>query len=255
MIFLRSLVFNLCFYILLFVLMLLGLPSLLMGRRRAQAWARLWAQLTFATLAHICGLKVEFRGLEHLPHGAALIAVKHQSALETIALLLVVPDFAFVHKRELSFLPLFGWYLHGTGQIPIDRARRGGALADMARAARRAFDEGRQLIIFPEGTRRPVGSAPHYKAGAAFVQAETDVPCVPVALNSGLFWPRRGLVRRPGTAVIEFLAPIAPGLGKSAFMHALQEQIETETNRLVAEACAKDPSLACATLARPASIV
>ncbi len=253
MILLRSLIFNICFYLLLFALMIIGLPLLLMRWQIVQAWARLWARLSLVLLDRICHLKVEFRGLAHLPKGAALIAPKHQSALETFALLVVVEDFTFVHKRELSFLPLFGWYLWGTRQIAINRAQRRSALADVIKGARKIFAENRRLLIFPEGTRQPVGAPPNYKAGVAHIQADTGVVCIPVALNSGLFWPRRHFRKHPGTVVIEFLEPIAPGLGKAKFMRLLEERIESATNRLVAEACGKDPSLSCPTLAGPSA--
>ena len=249
MILLRSLIFNICFYTLLVAMMIIGLPILFMRRRVVQDWTRLWARLSLVLLDRICHLKVEFRGVEHLPQGAALVAAKHQSFLETFAMILVVKDFTFVLKRELTFIPLFGWYIRATEQIAIDRAKRGNALAQVVKGARKIFAQNRQLLIFPEGTRRPVGAPPNYKAGVAHIQADTDVVCIPVALNSGLFWRRRHFRRRPGTVVIEFLTPIAPGLGKEAFMRRLEERIETATDRLVAEACAKDPSLACLTLA------
>jgi 1-acyl-sn-glycerol-3-phosphate acyltransferase len=242
MILIRSIIFNICFYVLLAVLMITGLPCFVARRQVAQAWARSWARLSLMLLDRICHLKVEFRGIEHLPKGAALIAPKHQSFLETFALLPVLDDFTFVHKRELTFVPLFGWWLWATEQIGIDRRKRGSALSDVVKAARRVFAENRQLLIFPEGTRRPVGAAPAYKAGVALIEADTKPICVPVALNSGLFWPRRHFRRYPGTVVIEFLEPIQPGLGKSAFMKLLEDRIETATNRLVAEARAKDPS-------------
>jgi 1-acyl-sn-glycerol-3-phosphate acyltransferase len=249
MILLRSIIYNICFYTVLIVLMIIGLPILLMKRQAVQKWARLWARVSLIMLDRICHLKVEFRGVENLPKGPALIASKHQSFLETFALVLVVEDYTFVVKRELTFIPLFGWYLKGTEQIAIDRAKRGSALAQLVKGVRKIFAQNRQLLIFPEGTRRPVGAPPQYKAGVAHIQADTGVVCIPVALNSGLFWPRRQFRRRPGTAVIEFLPPIAPGLSKQAFMRCLEERIEPATDRLVAEACAKDPSLACATLA------
>ncbi len=154
MIVLRSILFNCAFYVVLAILMVTGMPTFVMGRHAVQFWARLWAKSSLVLLKYICGLKVEFRGLEHLPKGAALIAPKHQSFLETFALLVVVDEFTFVHKRELSFIPFFGWYLWGTGQIPIDRANRASALAEVIRGARRIFAEGRRLIIFPEGTRQ-----------------------------------------------------------------------------------------------------
>lgn len=243
MILLRSIAFNICFYGLLTVLMILGLPTFVMRRRAVQTWARLWARLSLILLDRICCLKVEFRGLDNLPKGAVLIAPKHQSFLETFALMMVLEDFTFVYKRELAFAPLFGWYLWATEQIAIDRRKRGSALAQLVKAARGVFAENRQLLIFPEGTRRTVGAAPAYKAGVALVQSDSKAICVPVALNSGIFWPRRQFRKYPGTIVIEFLEPIAPGLGKSRFMQVLEERIETATNRLVGEAYAKDPSL------------
>jgi 1-acyl-sn-glycerol-3-phosphate acyltransferase len=253
MIFLRSLIFNISFYVLLIVLMILGMPTFLVRRQAVQSWARLWGRLSLVLLDHICGLKVEFRGLEKIPPGAVLIAPKHQSFLETFALLLVIDDFTFVYKRELGSIPFFGWYLRGTEQIAVDRGGRSSSMAQVVKGARKIFAEHRQLIIFPEGTRRPVGATPAYKAGVALIQADTGVVCVPAALNSGLFWPRRHFRRYPGTIVIEFLEPILPGLSKPEFMRVLAERIETATNRLVAEACSKDPSLACPTLAGPAS--
>lgn len=250
MILLRSLIFNVCFYLLLIAMMIIGLPILPMRRQLVQAWSRLWAKMALVLLDRICNLKVEFRGLERVPTGAALIAPKHQSFLETFALLAVVPDFVFVHKRELSLIPLFGWYLWGTEQIPIDRGKPGGALAEVVRGARKVFAENRQLIIFPEGTRRRAGARPQYKAGVAQVQSEMRVVCVPVALNSGLFWPRRHFRRYPGTLVIEFLEPIPPGHSKAEFMDLLQKRIETATDQLVAEACRKNPALARPELAQ-----
>lgn len=241
MILLRSLIFNIAFYVLLIVLMLIGLPVLFMPRRVTQSWTRLWARLSLVLLERVCNLKVEFRGLDQLPRGAILIAPKHQSMLETFALLVAIEDFTFILKRELMFIPLFGWYLWGTEQIAIDRAKRGGALTQVIKGARDIFAQNRRLVIFPEGTRRPAGAPPSYKAGVGHIQADTGVTCVPVALNSGLFWPRRSFRRRPGTVVIEFLSPIPPGLGKQNFMRLLEERIETATGRLIAEACAKDP--------------
>lgn len=243
MILLRSIIFNICFYALFIALMIIGLPILFMRRRVVESWTRLWARLSLVLLDHICHLKVEFRGLDHLPQGAVLIAPKHQSFLETFAVLVAIEDFTFVLKRELTLIPLFGWYLWGTEQIAIDRAKRGSAMVQVLKGARNIFAQNRRLVIFPEGTRRPVGAPPSYKAGVAHIQADTGIVCVPVALNSGLFWPRRTFRRYPGKVVIEFLAPIAPGLSKENFMRVLEERIETATARLVAEACAENSSL------------
>lgn len=240
MILLRSILFNLCFYALLIVLMILGAPALLAGRRSTEAYGRFWVCVSLPLLDRICRLKVEFRGLQHLPEGAAVIASKHQSFLDVLALVLHVRGFTFVYKRELAFIPLFGLYLWRSKQIAIDRAKRGSALPRVIAAAQRIFAEGRQLIIFPEGTRKPVGAPPAYKAGIARIAQESGVVCVPVALNSGVFWRRRGFLRRPGTAVVEFLAPIAPGVDKESFMQLLETRIEDATERLVAEARGKN---------------
>lgn len=243
MLLLRSILFNICFYVLLIILMVFGVPALIAGRRRTEAYARLWTGLSLALLDRICHLKVEFRGLEYLPEGAAIVAAKHQSFLDVLALPLKVRDFTFVYKRELGFIPLFGLYLRRTEQIAIDRAKRGSALPQVIAAAKRIFAMNRRLLIFPEGTRKAVDAPPEYKAGVARIAQETGVVCVPVALNSGLFWRRRGFLRRAGTAVMEFLEPIEPGLAKEDFMRLLETRIEEATRRLVAEARAKDPAL------------
>jgi 1-acyl-sn-glycerol-3-phosphate acyltransferase len=239
MMLLRSLLFNLCFYALMIVLMILGVPALIAGRRSIESYARFWVRLSLTLLDRICHLRVEFRGLQHLREGAAIVAAKHQSFLDVLALILHVRGFTFVYKRELGFIPLFGLYLRRSEQIAIDRAKRSAALPRVIAAAQRIFAEDRRLLIFPEGTRRPVGAPPVYKAGVARIAGETGVVCVPVALNSGLFWRRRGFLRRPGTAVIEFLAPIEPQLDKESFMRLLETRIEDATQRLVAEARGK----------------
>jgi 1-acyl-sn-glycerol-3-phosphate acyltransferase len=243
MLLLRSILFNVCFYVLLIALMIFGVPALVAGRRRTEAYARLWTRLSLALLDRVCHLKVEFRGLEYLPEGAAIVAAKHQSFLDVLALPLKVRDFTFVYKRELGFIPLFGLYLRRSDQIAIDRAKRGSALPQVVAAAKRIFAANRRLLIFPEGTRKAVDAPPQYKPGVARIAQETGVVCVPVALNSGLFWRRRGFLRRAGTAVVEFLEPIQPGLDKENFMRLLETRIEEATQRLVAEARAKDLGL------------
>jgi 1-acyl-sn-glycerol-3-phosphate acyltransferase len=243
MVWLRSALFHVLFYIVLIGLMIIGLPYAFMPRQKMLDLPKLWGRVSLFLLAHVCGLKVEFRGLEHLPEGAAIIAAKHQSFLETFAMPTKLGDFTYVLKRELMKIPVFGWYLRAAEQLAIDRSRRANALNLVAKAAREVLAQGRQIVIFPEGTRKLVGAPPDYKAGVAFVQAETGALCVPVALNTGLFWPRSGFLRRPGRAVIEFLEPIGPGLDKRAFMAVLQDRIETASDRLAAEAFERDPAL------------
>jgi 1-acyl-sn-glycerol-3-phosphate acyltransferase len=239
----RSLAFHACFYVTTTLLALLGLPVLAGDRRRVQAYARLWTRTAIWLLEHICGTRIAFRGLEHIPAGACLIAAKHQSALETLALTTITRDFSYILKKELMTIPIFGWYLAGAGQIALDRSKRGQALPDLSRQAREAVAEGRQIFIFPEGTRKAVGAPPEYKSGVAHLYADTGAPCVPVALNSGLFWPRQSVLVRSGTVTIEFLEPIAPGAPKQEFLRILLDRIEEATAKLVAEARATDPSL------------
>jgi 1-acyl-sn-glycerol-3-phosphate acyltransferase len=241
----RSLVFQASFYVGLITLMIVGMPSMLISRGAVLAFVRLWARFSLWLLAVICGVKVEFRGLRNLPPGATIIAAKHQSFLETFALLTVLPNFTYILKKELIAIPVFGWWLRAADQIAIDRAKRGGILAQLQRAVREKVADGRQIVIFPEGTRKPVGAPPDYKSGVAVLCDACDLPCVPVALNAGLFWPRRGLLRPSGTVVIEFLTPIAVGPNKRAFLEALEGAIESATDSLVAEALAANPGLAC----------
>ncbi|WP_294538217.1 lysophospholipid acyltransferase family protein [uncultured Rhodoblastus sp.] len=247
MLILRSLLFNIAFYVNLTVIMIGGLPTMLFSRARILDVARVWAHSSLWLLDKICGLKVEFRGHEHLQSlgdRGFIIAAKHQSAWETFALLTQMRDFTFIVKRELTQIPLFGLYLSRSNQIAIDRASRSAALRDLIQQAGAAIAEGRAIFIFPEGTRRAAGAPPHYKSGVTHLYAATGAPCLPAALNSGLFWPRRTFIRRPGTVVIEFLPPIEAGLPNAEFAGILQERIETATGRLIAEALAKDPSLA-----------
>jgi 1-acyl-sn-glycerol-3-phosphate acyltransferase len=160
MILIRSILFNSLFYLLTAALAILGLPVLFFGRGAVQNLARFWTRSSIWLLDKICGLRVEFRSLEHLPKGASIIAAKHQSALETLALTTITDDFTYVLKRELMSIPIFGWYLKGAGQVAIDRAKRGQALADLARQVREAVAEDRQVFIFPEGTRKAAGAPP-----------------------------------------------------------------------------------------------
>jgi 1-acyl-sn-glycerol-3-phosphate acyltransferase len=233
---LRSVIFNVLFYAALVLYLLAAFPTLLLPRRYVLAVARAWAKTNLWLLRVVCDIKADFRGVERIPRGGAIIASKHQSMWETFALLPYVDDPTFILKRELMWIPLFGWCLWKAQMIPVDRGARGPALAAMTERAKAEVKRGRQIIIFPEGTRRPAGAEPQYKFGVAHLYAETGVPCVPVALNSGLFWPRRSFRRFPGTIVVQVCEPIAPGLDKSVFIARLQEAIETASAKLLEEA-------------------
>jgi 1-acyl-sn-glycerol-3-phosphate acyltransferase len=230
----RSIIFNILFYLNLFAQLIAALPTLLMPRWGILAVGRFWARTNLWLLRTVCGLDANFHGLDKIPPGPLLVAAKHQSMWETFALLLILPDPAYIMKRELMWIPFFGWYAWKAGMIAVDRRRGSQALLDMNASARRELARNRQIIIFPEGTRRPPGAEPRYKYGVAHLYAEIGVPCLPIALNSGLFWPRRSLRRYPGTVRVEVLDLIPPGLGKEAFFERLQRAVEAGTARLVA---------------------
>lgn len=234
--FLRSTLFNVLFYLSLFVLLILAIPTLLMPRRGILAMAKTWGRVSLWLLRVVAGIRVEWRGLEKLPPGGYLVAAKHQSIWETFALVPLFDEPTFIIKRELMWIPLFGWFTVKGGMIPIERGARAQTLPQMLARAQQAMREGRQIVIFPEGTRRAAGAEPAYKFGIARLYAETNAPCVPIALNSGLFWPRRSFLRHPGTIVVEVLDPIPPGLQPRIFFERLQDEIEQATARLVAEA-------------------
>nr|WP_284701668.1 lysophospholipid acyltransferase family protein [Rhodoplanes tepidamans] len=227
--------FTIAFYATTVVFLLAALPALALPHRAMIGMAKAWGRTSGWLLRVICDVSVEWRGLDKLPRGALLVAAKHQSAWETFALLSLFEDPSFIIKRELTWIPLYGWYARKAGMIPVDRTAGRGALVRMARSARSLLDAGRQILIFPEGTRSPPGAAADYKPGIALLYAELGVPCLPIALNSGLHWPRRSFLRPPGTILVEVLDPIPPGLARRAFLRHLQEAIEAATARLVAE--------------------
>ena len=243
MIYIRSAIFNALFYANMILLMIVALPTLAMDRHAVFKLARIWAMSSNWLLKVICNTRVEFRGESNIPKGGYIIAPKHQSIWETFALCLYFPDFSFILKRELTWIPVFGWYLKRAEQIAINRSSGSAALAEASERSNRILNDGRQVFIFPEGTRRPVGAAPAYKFGVAQIYSRANAPCLPIALNAGLFWPRRSFLRYPGTIIVEFLEPIPPGLERNAFFKILQDRMEAATNRLVDEAIQRNPSL------------
>lgn len=241
MILVRSVLFNAAFYAWTFALGLLCLPLLALPARWLNPIARPWALSVLSLARKIAGLRYEVRGLGNVPAGPVLIAAKHQSAWDTIVFHALFAAPAYVVKRELLWLPVYGWYVWRLGHIAIDRRAGSRAMRRLLRAAERRSAAGRPIVIFPQGTRVPplaraAGSARPYEPGVAALYRHLQLPVVPVALNSGLFWPRRSLLRRPGTILIEFLPPISPGAARGVFMAELEETIENATLRLEREA-------------------
>ena len=229
----RSLVFITSFYIW-SVLVAVGCWPLLFGPVR---WTHrmfcIWAQGISLLLRVCCNIRVEVRGREHIPQGPALVASKHQCMFDVFAQFIWLPSSAFVAKKELMWIPFFGWYAKKAGAITVDREGHANALRKMVREARERFALGRQLVIFPEGTRSAPGAPPDYKPGIAALYRELDVPVHPVATNSGVHWPAHGFLRHPGTIVFEYLPLIPPGLKRGEFMRVLEARIETATDALL----------------------
>ncbi len=232
-IFLRSLVFNVLFYVTMAIWMVAALPTFLMSRAVLVRMAKAWGRWNIWLMRVICGTRVKILGTGKIPKGPLIFASKHQSMWETFALFCLIDQPVFILKRELTWIPFFGWYLLKTGMIGIDRKAGLRSLKMLVRMTREQVRLGRQLVIFPEGTRRSIGAPPAYKSGVAMIYAEGGVPCVPVALNSGLCWPRRTFLRYPGTITVEFLDPLPQGLRRDEFMSRLTASIEGATASLV----------------------
>lgn len=215
------------------------IPALLLHRRWIVFGQRLWSNGIIFMLRTICGLRLEIRGREYIPAGAGIIAAKHQSAFETTVFHTITDDPAIILKKELLRIPVYGWYCRKTKMIAVDRKGHAAALKSMLSQAEQAIADNRPIIIFPEGTRSPLDKDLPYQPGIAALYSKLNQPVTPVALNTGLFWPRKSFFCRSGVMVIEFLPPIEPGLDRRRFMDELKERIETKTRELVAEGRAK----------------
>lgn len=233
---LRSLIFALIFYLNTTIFVVLGLPLLLGPRRWAMAGLRLHARASLWLLRVIVGIGIEVRGLEKLPPPPFLIAAKHQSAWDTFALLPLFTDPALVMKAELGLIPVYGWFAHKFEHIMVKRSRAAVALKAMIIDAKARVAENREVLIFPEGTRTAPGAAADYKPGFVALYEGLNIPCVPLALNSGLYWPRRQFMRYPGTVVVEILDALPPGMPRRLFRAEVEARIEAASQRLIAEA-------------------
>ncbi len=228
----RSLLFDAVFLFWVVVPTVLFLWILLLPQKRVFAAVTFWQSALAVFEKKILKLDYRVIGWENVPKGPCIIAAKHQSAWETCKLNVLFGNPAIVLKKELTYVPVWGWYARASGLIPIDRQAGFKALATMMRAAKAAKKAKRKIVIFPQGTRVRPGVRKPYKVGVAALYQELGLPVVPMAVNSGLFWPKNGFLKKPGTVTIEFLPPIKPGLSRSAFIHQLEEQIETASDRL-----------------------
>ena len=229
MIAIRSALFMVWFLIVTAVMAIIFLPLLALPRKATVWMARIWARATLWGLKIFAGLGERQRG--NAPKGGVLVAAKHMSMWDTLALYLALDDPAIVLKRELLRIPFYGWYLNKAAAIAIDRGAGAEALRRMVHEAEKVLRENRPILIFPEGTRKKPGAPPDYKPGVAGLYNLLNVACVPVALDSGRFW--QGFWKYRGTVTLEFLAPIPAGLKRREFMAELEVRIETSTNKLL----------------------
>jgi 1-acyl-sn-glycerol-3-phosphate acyltransferase len=216
------------------VIAVIYFPWALVSRRGAEAACHAYCAWVLWTLRWMVGLRIEVRG--PVPTGEVMVAAKHQSFLDVIAIYHAVPHGKFIMKRELMFAPILGQYALRIGCVPVNRGKRGAAIRKMLDDVRSGKQQGGQLIIYPQGTRIAPGVSAPYKAGTGALYAQMGQHCVPVATNIGVFWPKTGITRKPGVAVVDFLPPIEPGLPPKPFLARLEAEIESKSDALLEEA-------------------
>ncbi|CAN7315851.1 lysophospholipid acyltransferase family protein [Rhizobium sp. LjRoot30] len=242
---LRSILFNTLFYANLILRMIILTPAyFLLPRKKAYAIPKAWARSSNWLFEKVAGTSFEIEGLENIPKsGGYIFAPKHQSFWDTFGLLPWLDDPVYILKRELMWIPLFGWYVLKQRMIPVNRGAKGKVMLEVLKRAREEMENGRQLIIYPEGTRRPPGAPPEYKFGIARMYRDLGVPVVPVAMHPGLFWPRRKSMRYPGHFKVRILPPIMPGMETDAFFAKLMEVTEKASDELLVETARNNPHI------------
>ncbi|APG48379.1 lysophospholipid acyltransferase family protein [Phaeobacter porticola] len=231
---LLSAVFMVQIYVMMAVFGLVFAPWALVSPRGARMACRTYAGYVLWCARWMLGLRTEVRG--PIPTEEVIIAAKHQSFLDILIIFHATPAAKFIMKRELLWTPIIGIYAKRLGCVPVNRGKKGNAIARMVKDVAAEFSDPGQLVIYPQGTRVAPGADKPYKIGTGVLYAALEQPCVPAATNVGLFWPRTGILRKPGLAVVEFLPSIAPGLERNAFMATLEEQVESHSDKLMQEA-------------------
>lgn len=229
-----SLIFVAQMYVAMLVVGLAFAPYALVSRDGAYGACKTFSRWVFWTARWMVGIRTEVRGT--VPEGEVIIAAKHQSFLDIMMIFTALPRAKFIMKREILWTPIIGLYAQRLGCVPVNRGKRGAAIAKMVKDVARKFKDPGQLIIYSQGTRVPPGVKMPYKVGTGVLYTELQQPCVPVATNVGVMWPKRGILRKPGIAVVEFLDPIAPGMDRNAFMERLEQVVETRSDDLMREA-------------------
>lgn len=245
MVYLRSFIFNIvCYGTLTVGCIFNSAVGVFSPKATIKIWNYGFIPFLIWSLKHLAGIEIEIRGQQYLQQENVIYAGKHQSAMETYCLSNYIKKCSFVLKKELTYIPIFGWAQYFYGMIPVDRSAGSAAMKNMLRAARKRLDDNRPLIIFPEGTRRKPGQEPAYKPGVALLYQNLGLPVIPLAINTGFFWEKSSFMRYPGKVIFEFMEPIAPGLDKKTFMHELEQRIESKCNELNAETMRNYPHAA-----------
>lgn len=230
----RSILFNALIYVMMALMAVVYFIPALFSRDWAFAACHAWCRFVRWGLRTIVGLETEVRGIP--PTDEVMVAAKHQSFLDIILIFGAIPRGKFIMKRELMYAPFLGQYALRIGCVPVNRGKRGAAITKMMADVEKGRAEPGQLIIYPQGTRVGIDEKKPYKVGTGALYEQLGQPCVPVSTNVGYFWPKRGFLRRPGVAVVEFHDPIMPGLPLKEFMSVLESTVEENSNRLLAEA-------------------
>ena len=231
--FFRSIIFYLLLYMWTLTLGVLALPYLLLPSSYVRSLANLWISGILELLKLTCGITYEIKNIENIPDRAVIVASKHQSAFETLLLFRLVKNSIFIHKRELFLIPIFGLYLKKSNMISINRNEGAKAIRKMLIEVKQNILNGYSIIIFPEGTRKKPGDPPDYKTGIAGIYKESEAEVLPVAVNSGNYWPKHTFIKKPGKIIIKFLKPIPSKLEKSEFLKKIESVIEDETNKII----------------------
>ncbi|MEM6888644.1 MAG: lysophospholipid acyltransferase family protein [Pseudomonadota bacterium] len=231
---LRSALFVAQMYIAMPIVGLVFLPWACFSRQGAYMACKSYSRWVFWTARWMVGLRCEVRG--DVPQGEALVAAKHQSFLDIMMIFAALPAGKFIMKKEILWTPVIGIYAHMLGCVPVDRGKRGAAIEKMVADVEAGRAQPGQLIIYSQGTRVAPGAKIPYKVGTSVLYEQLQQPCVPVATNVGVFWPKRGILRKPGVAVVEFLPPMPPDLPRAAFMARLEHEVENRSDALMQEA-------------------
>lgn len=234
-----SLVFMIHIYFMMVVIGLLWAPYAILSPEGARAGCKAYSRYVFWAARWMIGLRVEVRG--EVPSGEVIVAAKHQSFLDIMMIFTALPTAKFIMKKEILWTPVIGLYAKRLGCVPVARGKRGAAISQMVRDVENGKALPGQLIIYSQGTRLAPGVKAPYKVGTAVLYKQLEQPCVPVATNAGVFWPRTGVMRKSGLAVVEFLPEIPVGQDKDTFMATLETVVETQSNALMREA-GFDPS-------------